>query len=210
MKNLSEILILVLLCLFCSATTCTEGDTSGPSGEAQQVSSYIDSIGLALGSEEPGEDFLRSGEVAAIRNLTDFTDYLNIASDQSLDTAFRRQAAALAIRLFKPPPTATGSFCHSAAFSGSLHQLASACLNNNINFKLFISDPQIIKPLTFRNDSLYLGKIRFTLQLKFNTADSTAPGLDEVHDIDLLLSLRYKTFGDRKLRLWAPFFGDIN
>jgi hypothetical protein len=100
MKRLVKISALLLLYCLTTAKSCSNNEEGKAARERYVVDATVDTIRRALSSDSLSEESLRAfGELAG-RKLLDFSDYMKILTDSSIDTAFRQKAAGMIKALF--------------------------------------------------------------------------------------------------------------
>jgi hypothetical protein len=211
MKRCSNILILILIYLVCSARTCTEESSTSGKKEEQLLEAAIDSIRNDTENRAPDYMQLRAFEETARQKLSDLADYLKIASDTSLDIAFRRQAADMAKRLFfsQNPVIRNWSAAYKSSDLKTLTDLLNQSLEKGFDSWLIPSQTVVSKELAPVNDSVYSGRLNFRQNLFFANGRKPSADVPGVIEIDIFVIKRLKVFGNEKLNIWNVYLGDI-
>ncbi|MCU0461433.1 MAG: hypothetical protein MUF36_05385 [Bacteroidales bacterium] len=211
MKWLKYIWILLLIYLVCAARTCNEDEEAAATREEQQVERLIESIEMAFTTETLTDSILRAYETTARDKLYDFADYLKIASDTSLDLKFRKQAAESIRNLFIPGQIKllNWSKYYHAKGQNSLDLLIEQSLSGGISGWIQPSQIKIKYPFNMLNDSIYKGGISFNpVYFPVKQIKESEKGSAEFN-IDVFLIRENKSFGDKKLRIWEVYFGNL-
>jgi len=148
----------------------------------------IDSVKDEFGAEYLNEESLFAFEQKAKQKLRDYADYLNIANDSSLDSAFRIQAATMTDELF---------------YSRNV-----PVITKHSTFSIFIDSIHVIEPLHRSASSEYQGVLGFRLELREYAAGDTVITGPAWKIIDMVAAKTTSRFGNDSLSIWKVFLGD--
>jgi hypothetical protein len=152
---------------------------------------------------------LRALETTAKQKLIDFSDFLKIVSDSTLDKTFRHQAEEMAGKLFISEKLNTINLSNPSAGpnitkiekfqqGGILKEFSCSILSDQISIKT---------PLTYANDSTYIGSLTFNQKCK-SSGNSKQKGIF-TQTIDIYAIKILKSFGKEQLPIWEIFLGNI-
>jgi hypothetical protein len=211
MKLISKILILTLIYLICGARGCND---EGSLKEKNEIKLFAakDSIKQAFGIEIPSEQLLRAYETTAQQKVTDFADYIKIASDSSLASNFRKQAAEMARKLFIPGNIDIRRWnqVNSKFEIRTLEQLLDKSLLHGMPCWIRPLEITIKIPFTRMNDSTFTGRLVFKQQyIAFKNSDVQGNNSGML-TIDMYACKKIKSFGQENLQVWEVYLGDIN
>jgi len=212
MKLISNIFLLALIWLICGARSCNENDNLKEQRDKKLLSASKDSIKDEFELMSPSDQQLKTFENTSIQKLTDFADYLKIASDSSIEATFRKQAAEMAGKLFikgKINTRSWSSIYHDYDLS-TLDKLIGTSLEKGIPCWGQPGGITILAPLTLENDSTFKGKLSFNLQSisfdNLNAAELT-PGKCK---IEIYALKKAKPFGKEQLKVWEVYLGNLD
>lgn len=187
MKRPFLIPILLLAFIVLSSKQCAED--ADPLVEVDTQLEEISAVKSAFESDYLKSESLFAFEEKAKQKLSDYSDYLNIAKDTSLDTTFRHQAANMIPHLFyqkKEPIISTGS--------GSL---------------ALIDSIYMIKPLSKTSTAIYTGSLGFHgMMTDIETNDSMILS-PQKWTIEMIATKTLTSFGKDTLRVWKVFLGEM-
>jgi hypothetical protein len=211
MKLIHTILILIIIYIICCARTCTEEDNSALMDEKEAISELQDSIKHIFGTSIPDNDQLRSFEAAAKQKLINFSEYLKIASDSSMDAGLRKQAAEMAERLFISVEADTRKWSNAIQDSdlSTLNQLIEASLLKGMPCWIQPEQISVMEPFLQKDDSTFSGTLSYIQDcIPFSIIDNPGNVPDRCV-IDIYVIRKPKTFGIEVLRVWEIYLGDI-
>jgi hypothetical protein len=212
MKRIGYIFLLSLIWIICGSRSCGDGESLKEQWEKKHLIASRDSIKQAFEIDIPNDQLLKAFEVKAIQKLSDFADYLKIASDSSLDATFRQQAALMAAKLFIPGEINTRKWgkIYDENDLTTLDKLLNESQKQGMH--CWVQPIQIvtITPLTRENDSTFKGMLSFYQRCIL----FSKPGSSEIKSGKLLIDMyavkRIKPFGNEKLCIWEVYLGDMN
>jgi hypothetical protein len=211
MKWITNIFILILIYLICSARSCNEDGNMKELNEEKLLSASKDSIKKVFEVDSPTDQLLVAYEATAKQKLTDFADYLKITSDSSMDIRFRQQAVEMAVNLFvsREIDTRNWSKAYPEPNLYNLEQLLERSLSQGMSCWFKPLQINVKAPLTLENDSTFTGALSFCQQcLPFDKPN--LPGsISSMLVIDIYALKKVKSFGKEHLRIWEVYLGDI-
>ncbi|TAL72191.1 MAG: hypothetical protein EPN88_05105 [Bacteroidetes bacterium] len=210
MKQITRILILIIIYFVCGARSCTDESNMKELREEKLLAASIDSVKKAFEVYSPADQLLRTYEGTAKLKLNDFADYLKIASDSSIDIIFRQQAAEMAGNLFISGKAVTQNWGnYSESNTKTLDKLLEKSLAGGMPFWTKPGKINIYKPLFRENDSIYIGSLSFCQNcIPFDTSRSLEISLKALL-IDIYAIKKLKSFGKENLSIWEVYLGDI-
>ena len=211
MKRFSYIFILSLIYLICSSKGCTDDGNVNEIREEKLFTASRDSLIHAFEFDTPGYKLLRGYEATATQKLTDFADYLKIASDLSIDKTFRQQASEMAGRLYISLEVNTRNWSkpYQDPDFNTLKELLEKSLSNGMPCWTLPTHINVETPLTLKNDSTCSGTLSFYQQsIPFDNSKQieSAPVISV---INIYAIKKVKTFGKESLTIWEVYLGDI-
>jgi hypothetical protein len=211
MRWFNYIFSISLIWLICSADGCDDGATMAERSEERQIASMKDSIREVFEVISPDDRLLRAYEATAKQKLIDFSDYIKIASDTSVNIVFRTQAAEMAGKLFKSGSTVVEKWNNGNAGHGV--ETVDSLLGKSIAIRInsYIQPVQITvqNPLKMKNDSVYQGNLAFYPQRNFFVKNDSPLASNELLIIDVYAVKKVKHFGKESLSVWEVFLGDL-
>ncbi len=211
MKWIGNITALIVIFLFCGADGCTENSDMAEVISEKRIMESKDSIRQAFEVNLPDNKALSAYEETAKQKLLDFAGHLKIASDSSLDIAFRQKAAEMSQRLFLSAGAdiAAWNKAYNQYNLKSVKQLNDRSLASGMSFWIKPNMISIKKPLTIKNDTLFIGCLSFS-QLRISYDSGSSPEIiSGMLNADIYLIKRIKHFGADSLSIWEVFLGDI-
>jgi len=211
MKSLSYIFILILIYLICSAKGCTDDVNMRELNEEKNIMILKDSVRSVFETDSLSDMFINAYEETARHKLIDFSDYMKVASDTSLDIEFRKQAAEMISKIFVSKKADIEKWGKINTKSGikTLEQLLEINLSKGMAFWVEPFQINVRTPLTILNDSTLVGSLSF-YQRRIPFYDHfTSDTDDKVSMIDIYLLKKPKSFNNQQLRIWEVFLGDI-
>jgi hypothetical protein len=211
MNRISYISIIVIIYLVCSARSCTEDEYASAKEEEQYIMNLKESVKYVFMSDSLSDQLLRAFEMTAERKLNDFADYLRILSDTTLDLIFRQHAAELVKDLFIPGEIELINWSKAYNVPGlsNLTLLLEHSLTKGISCWIQPWQINVLNPFIQINDSIVTGSLSFIQ----NSIPFSATGQPELLQgeatIDIYIFKEVKSFGDKRLRVWEVYLGDI-
>ncbi|MBC8315982.1 MAG: hypothetical protein ISR57_03665 [Bacteroidales bacterium] len=172
-----------------SAKSCEEDTEENRRLEEAEYKEAVDRV-----KDEFEADFLREEslfvfEQKAKQNLKDFADYMNIANDTSLDSAFRNQAKAMTNELF--------------------YLRHTPVISRYPTFKLFIDSIHVIQPLQRTGDSEYQGILGFREGVTRVSGQGAITSFISLKKVEILAIKSDKLFGTDTLKIWKVYLGKL-
>jgi hypothetical protein len=209
-RTFNILLLLSAYLLFCSKS-CNE-NKRGPKQDSDRQALEQDSLQRLLLSEDLSPELLRDAEVRARQKLTDFSDYLAIIADTTINDTFRSKSADLARRLFISDRV---SIILTGKEDKNTIQLTPEEFTNiqRLN-KLCKIVPKVTginteTPLQKVNDTLFTGNLGFEW---FSPGKEEGTGLflsSHKGNAAFHMARISKNFGTKKLKVWQVFLGEL-
>ncbi len=212
MKWIINIFFLTLMWIIFGSPSCSDGGGARERYEQKRIAASVDSIKQTFEIDIPDARMLRAYEETAGKKLSDFADYLKIASDSTKDMVFRKQAAEMAGKLFISRDIDTRNWSKACDVTdlNTLEQLLAKSLSHGIPNCLIPIQVEVSSQLEQQNDSSFKGRLSFYLQ----AISYTNPGQRVANagklEIDFYALRKVKPFGETKLKVWEVYLGDIN
>ncbi len=187
MKRHLIILGALLAFILFSAKSCDDDPGANRDAEEEALIGAMDSVINEFGTEYLDEESLFAFTQKAKQKLMDYSDYMNMANDTSLDSAFRNQALAMTIELFKKG-------------SGPIESFAGRVIK--------IDSIRLIEPLHLTGTVLYKGVLGFREGIKSLGGDTTAD-VSSWKKVEFLATKSNKLFATDTLRIWQVYLGEI-
>lgn len=206
MRRFFAIPLLISLYIVCSSKSCSREDAIA-GDEAAKVKTAVDSIRNEAEIESLSEQALFSYTKTAQLKFQDFADYLEILNDTSTNIEFREKAARMASSLFITDKINISNPFNASKNPLAIDELLSAAMSNSYPKQSFriesISEEQAFRRV---NDSLYSGRLSFNISSL--NADSRKPG-NIMGSIEIHVARISKNFGDRQIRTWKVYLGEM-
>lgn len=187
MKRPFLIPLLLLAFIVLSSKQCAE-DTD-PQVEVDAQMEEITAVKSAFESDYLKSESLFAFEEKAKQKLSDYSDYLNIANDTSLNTTFRLQAASMIPQLF--------------------YQEEEPLLSNDPGCIAIIDSIYMIEPLSKSSESAYTGLLGIDgmiTEIETNDSIILSP---QKWTIEMIATKTLTSFGKDTLRVWKVFLGEM-
>lgn len=201
-----------MIYIVCSARTCSESEEPTEKQKDQYTMNLMNSVKHVFTSDSLSDHLLRAYEITATEKLIDFSDYMKIISDTTLDLKFRQHAAELVRNLFISHEIELSGWSRSYPEPGlnNLEHLLSYSLSEGVLFWIKPIDISLIKPFTSINDSTFTGNLSFNYKsLSLNNQDTSVTPSGTLA-IDIYLMKKTRSFGNDRFRVWEVYLGDMN
>jgi hypothetical protein len=210
MPKIFKISTIIFVLLVICAPSC-EDEQETANREESILTATKNDIQEEFETEYLTETSLFAYEVAAKQKLSDFSDYLQIITDTSLDMSFRIKAGEMikktfqsenvSLRLDKEEKETEPEF--------EVHLLIKDGLENKLKLPLFSVDSIIVHvPLHRIGNTTYSGILRFSQ----NFTDPSQPELiikSVSRSTDVYVVKEDKIFGTDTLKIWSVRLGEI-
>jgi len=211
MNWIKYIWILIVVYIVCSARTCNETEEATEKQKEEYTVNLINSVKDVFSSDSLSENLLRAFELSASEKLIDFTDYLKIASDTSLDLNFRLHAAGMIREFFIKGGIEIKDFFKNQLKPkpATLEDLLSLSLSGKVAYWIKPLQININDPLTRVNDSTYIGSLSFNFKYISIKNPDAKEMISEDHFIEIFLIKNLNTFGKENLETWQTYLGEM-
>jgi hypothetical protein len=187
MRTAAFIFTLVLVYLVCGSRSCTDDGQPHYVSQEERISILIDSVTRQFDKERLTDSDLRILEATAGQKLSEWADYLRIASDTTLAPAFRNKAREMSRELFIP---GSGAPSDGRTLSSSVPWIPDSI--------------SIDKALTAADDSTYTGSLGFYR----STTDLPETERTRIREKITICAARVqKVFGNDTLKPWTVYLG---
>jgi hypothetical protein len=212
MKWIKYIWILIIIYLVCSARTCNESEETTEMQKEQYTVTLMRSVKHVFTSDSLSDPLLRAYEITAMGKLTDFTDYMKIISDTTLDLKFRQHAADLVKGLFVTNEIEL--YNCSGIYPGSglntLELLLAHSLSEGIPCRIDPFRITVRNPFVSKNDSTFIGNLSFINKCGPISRKNTSEIVSVKLVFDIYLVKKLKSFGKDRIGVWEVYLGDMN
>lgn len=179
--------VLVAFLLF-SAKSCTEDPEVNRLREEEKLTQVMDSVKEGFEAGYLDEASLFAFTCKAKQKLADYSGYMNIANDISLDSAFRTQALAMAKELFSMElPTGRPS-------PGEVIQVDSIW---------------VAEPLRLSREGIYTGELGFRETSRRKSVQDTSGTIQSFRKAGIQALKSKKVFGSDTMKVWQVYLGEI-
>jgi hypothetical protein len=189
MRTFLRILSLLTLYLLLTAKSCNTREQISAEKEAERIAAENDSLRSVLGSDTLGVNFLKAMEGSAKLKLADFFDYLQVLDDTSANAVFKEKSAEMIRNLFlqnKIPGTITP-----------------------LGFQFVPGSVRITDPFQRTNDTLYSGKLIFTIKSAVNSTQPQPTGPGKEMSAKIFLVKQQKIFAGTSSKVWTVLLGEF-
>ncbi|WPP53042.1 hypothetical protein [Catalinimonas niigatensis] len=194
-------LLLVLGLLFFAACASTHRERMLEEiADAPLAEMESEALEAQFKAERLSDDELKAFESRAIQKLEDFSDYVNLLADSTLDSVFRQQAVRQALLLFVNEETEIRMFTDKEKVGSFLQSFGK---EQQTSEGYVIQGIQVQSPLQPAADRTYQGALSFHQQL---AAHNEAAVSRQAH---ILLRKVRKSFGEREEWVWEVLIAGI-
>ncbi len=180
---------LLLAFILFSAKRCNDDTEENRRLKETELKVVIDSVRNEFKANYLREESLFAYEQKAKQKLRDFADYMNIAHNSALDSAFRVHAETMIKNLFY------------------LQQVPM--ISRHPTFELFIDSIHVVHPLQRSESSGYQGVLGFRLEIREYTEGDTMLTTPHWEMIDMIATKTASPFGSDTLKIWKVYLGEI-
>lgn len=208
---INAIFVLIIVYFTCCAKTCSEDDNDVAVKERESVIELRDSIKQVFGTSLPGNQYLRALETTARLKLIEFSDYLKIVSDSSVDIRLREQAGEMIKTLFVSDGTDVRKWniVLQNTDIDSLEQMIGASLSKGMPCWIRPYEITVSVPLTLENDSTFTGRLSFKMEYVPFIYQDKEKEIHGVYMIDIHAVRKLKIFGTDSIYVWEANLGDF-
>jgi hypothetical protein len=154
-----------------------------------------------------------AAEMTAIQKLVDFSDYLKIFSDNSLDPLFREKAGNMIRELFisEEARLSFGNIERNHAKSYTLGQFLETGFGKHIwSAEIVFDSIHVLEPLQKHDAASYKGKLACKQTLVTESSRKViAKNPPEPITVEIMATRTTKIFGPDTLMVWTVFLGDM-
>ena len=212
MKKLYNILIISVIYLILCGKSCVN-DSERTAWQEKEVSAAKDSIRGEFESEHLTEEARYAAEVKAIQELSDLADYVEIYSDNSLDSLFREKAGEMIRGLFisEDASLSFGEVRNRKMKSTTVGEFVEKGFGEDINqAKLVFDSIRVLEPLQKSGEETYSGRLAANqCIIKYISTDSIISPPTDV-TIEFISSRQVKRIGQDTLKVWEVLLGDMD
>lgn len=211
MKRSFKILIFLLLYLLFSSRSCDD-EASQKNWQQHQAELAKDSIRAELQTEILSDQALRATEANAVHKLQDLADYINVFSDMSLDSAFRKKSGEMILNQFIDDKARLtfGAKKDRKANNITLGNFLRSGFGEDLRKARIVFDSVMIKePLQKSGKENYSGKMAANqfITVYLDTDSLMYPALPIT--IEFTSSKKNKIIGRDTMQVWELKLGDM-
>jgi hypothetical protein len=213
MKKNIKILLFICAFILLSAKTCNEKPDKKAGSEGEAALDTFRLIKSEFESEALSETTLRAFESKAMQNLNEFTDYLLIYSDPSLDTDFRQQAGKMILSLFISDTVTLKLHDPSGKkvqITTLAHLLKDLRANSAKTYDLIADSIVISSPLARVGRLNYKGIIQFNQKIHLISLNDSMYERSIRMNMEIFAIRIKKSFGTDTMKIWQLYLGGIN
>jgi hypothetical protein len=211
MKRSLYILILAIIYLLLSARSCVD-DSARLTWEEQQAELSRDSIRGEFEAGHLTEEARYASSVKAIQELSDLSDYLEIYSDKSLDSTFRKKAGDMIKRIFisEQARLSFGQAKNKKMKAVSLDEFFKTGFGKDLKKAGVIFDSiRVQQPLQKSGESTYSGKLAAFQTIIFYPLNDSIYSSSKPIIVNFISSKQAKIIGKDTLKVWEVKLGDF-
>lgn len=209
MKKVIHITILLLVYLLLCGKSCSD-ESNESIDRVKEVNAEKETISLAFETDWLNEEARHAQEMAAIQKMADLADYLQILSDDSIDTIFRNKAAEM-IRDVFVSDEALLSFAPWEGKSNkkvTVRKLLDNYSSQEVRHMVIRFDSvRVMLPLQKTSLGNYRGLVTCLQQSTVQRRDTLKER--EALTVEVVVKQRDKVFGPDTLKVWESFLGDM-
>jgi hypothetical protein len=211
MKRIFTILLIAAVYIVCNAKSCADTESNLAEDNNRGLALSKDSILGVFNTEMPDRKYLATMEANACMRLGDFSEYINLASDTSLDLFFRKQAIQNAFKLFVAGSTIGPMWLKQCGLQdgSTVESFLAGLQKDNLACHCRVTGVQVKQEFVQKNDSTFLGKLSFLLAAGPAVPDSSGASAPLPLEADVYACRKLKTFGSRQVRVWDVYLGII-
>ena len=171
-----------------SAKSCKDDPGVSLHYEEEALNSFMDSVKDGFSASYLDEESLFVFTRNAKQKLVDYSDFMNISNDSSLDSVFRSQAMVMVQSLF-------GEGLSPARVSPGR--------------VTYIDSIWLIEPLHLAGDGLYKGELGFREEAVIISGEDTVTSNAAIKKLEFLATKSKKVIGTDTLIAWQVCLGEI-
>jgi hypothetical protein len=191
--------MLMLAMLLCACATTHRDKLMEDMVEARESMPESESLEAQFTSERISLDELAAFETRAQQKLQDFSDYVNLIADPTIDSLFREQATRQALSLFASTNTLVVLHDKKETVADLLYHLR----RSGESPSYIIQSIEILHHLQPTANQQYRGTLSFQQML----SQENAPAI--TRQADIRVKKVEKTFGEKKEWVWEVFLAGI-
>jgi len=211
MKKLLNIVMIILIYLIFCGKSCEDDSAPAPS-QQKQVELARDTIQREFEADYLSEEARHAAEINAMQKLHDLADYVEVFSDQSLDSAFREKAGEMIGEMFisEIVRLSFGQMKNNKMKSVSLGEFLKTGFGDDIRKTKVIFDTiRVLEPLQKSDGSTYSGKLAASQTIVlYPSADSIISSSKPI-TIHFISSKQNKIIGTDTLKVWKVSLGNF-
>jgi hypothetical protein len=197
--------------LFC-AKSCESPESDDSASKEVELAKIKDSITSEFESDDLTKKTLRAFEVKAQEKLADFTDYLNLYVDHSMDDTLKNQIRQMISELFvSGDVTIEMKLSPEANEKGlKLNEFLMTDFSRTYDSVIFRVDSiGVLKPLRPQDEFGYFGILEFKQTVKSYSSSGDIFIDERKASIEIQALKVEKSFGSDTLQIWKVFLGNM-
>jgi len=175
---------------------------SGQSGQQININERVE---RDLSSEQMDMLQINDFQNHSIQKLIDFSNYLNLISDTSLDQVFRQHAMKLALHFFVAPDAIYKYHRDGKVQSSSIKEFLSTLSENDTTYSTTFSNIIHISPSQQNKDGSYEWVTQYLQKQQQDDIQRT----NTLVTMKIRLKKIEKKFGDQTKHIWELFLDEV-
>jgi hypothetical protein len=212
MRRFLIIFAVALAYLLLCSKACDDNVQENEKMEQDKIIAIRDSIRDEFEADYLSEGSLYALEATARQKLSDFADYMQIMTDTTLDSSFKKKAGDMIKKMFISENVRLHFSLQEDRKEKKLtvKELLADGLKTPYASARFIFDSiEVQEPLHRINTDTYSGKLSFTQKFTVYSQPDTPTTSSVRKTIDVFAMKVDKVFGDDTLSMWGVFLGDM-
>jgi hypothetical protein len=212
MRKFLIIFCAILAYLALSSKSCGSDEMDETANNNAEVAKTRVNIKDEFESDDLSRKSLKGFEAKAKQDLVDFSDYLNICSNQLLDSSFRTQARTMILDMFISDSIKISNRILDKKELKNIPLIEFLDLDpasNYISMYFMLDSISITEPLREMNDLSYKGRLSFSRHVKAFSDSDTLISSPARMEAEIIVSKVAKPFGTDTLTVWSVFLGEI-
>jgi hypothetical protein len=197
--------------LFCSKS-CESPESDTVDNREIELTQIRDSIKNEFESEELTKTTLQAFEIKATEKLIDFSDFLNLYSDNEIDDTLKDQVRQMISELFISENVRMKISLSPEANKKGL-KLSEFFMTeftqdyDSINFR--IDSINVLQPLRRKDELCYAGILGFSLTINGFSSSAVNFKQTQALKVEMMVVKVEKSFGADTLNVWKVFLGNM-
>ncbi len=212
MKKLLNILMIILIYFIFCGKSC-EDDSAPAPWQQRQAELAKDTLRVEFETDYLSEEARHAAEINAIQKLHDLADYVEVFSDQSLDSAFREKAGEMIGEMFISQDNLLLFMLDS---KGKMKQvtleefLEKGFGGNYLKAEVNFDSILVTKPLEKSGAELYSGKLAAFQTVVLHSSGKSTNSYSLLVINNFISFRQIKVIGQDTLKVWKVSLGNFD